>query len=547
MTRAQSPAHPALSAHPSPVYQLSYEDYLRFRQLVLKHSGLNFTEKKRADLEAGLLKAVEQAPDGIADVTAYYRFLEQATSPEARSELDRLINLLTVGETYFFRDSAQFDMLAQQVLPAIISRKRNAAAAGGLISPGAPQLRIWSAGAASGEEPYSLAILLRELIPDIEQWQILILATDINRDVLARAKEGVYSDWSFREGQAKARRSLYFSQRNNRYQLQPDIRRMVTFAYHNLIDDDFPSIHNNITAMDLILCRNVTIYFTEETTRLVIEKFHRTLVEGGWLVVGHAEPSLVTYRDFHTHTFTNTILYQKLAQAHAGANNGIGKTPAGLQWSQPASQPDPAILGSRANLQTGILSAMSMSPPGLSPSEDPLTPPEADLFASVQQMAHRGQMAEAVAALESSLPDMAAPKRPEAYCTLARLYADRGGWEQARHWAKEAIKLDALCVDAYFIQALVDEHQGNLQAAIDNLNKVIYLDRARPLPHFNLAILYKKTGQISHARRALRNLIKTLAQWPPEETIPDSGDTDAQRLLETAELILADLQGTDRS
>ncbi len=254
-----------------------YGDYLRFRELVLSRSGLNFTEKKRIDLELGLSKALQDAPDGITDLSAYYTYLTQTASPQVQTEMDRLINLLTIGETHFFRDEAQFDALALNVLPALIARKRAEANAVGSAPPGVPQLRLWSAGSASGEEPYSLAILLRELIPDpveIKRWRILILATDINHNALARARKATYTDWSFRETRAKSIRQLHFTRQDKGYQLHDNIRHMVTLAHHNLIEDDFPAPHNSTTAMDLIFCRNVTVYFTEETTRRPAEKFH---------------------------------------------------------------------------------------------------------------------------------------------------------------------------------------------------------------------------------------------------------------------------------
>ena len=188
-----------------------YGDYLRFRELVLSRSGLNFSKKKRIDLELGLRKALQEAPDGILDLNAYYTYLTQPSSPQARAEMDRLIDLLTIGETHFFRDAAQFDALALKVLPALITRKRAEANAVGLKPPGVPQLRLWSAGAGSGEEAYSLAILLRELIPDIDRWRILILATDINHEALDRAYKATYSDRSFREMRAKAMQYFHFA------------------------------------------------------------------------------------------------------------------------------------------------------------------------------------------------------------------------------------------------------------------------------------------------------------------------------------------------
>ena len=192
--------------------KLGYGDFLRFRNLVLERSGLYFPEKRRASLEVGLFKALAATTsftsEGGYDLDDYYNLLRDKNNPTGKVELERLIHTLTIGETHFFRDEAQFNALATHVLPELITRKRAAAAA---IGPAVkPQLRIWSAGCATGEEPYSIAILLTELLPDIDQWHILILATDINQESLVRARQAHYSDWSFREARAKTLRFSYF-------------------------------------------------------------------------------------------------------------------------------------------------------------------------------------------------------------------------------------------------------------------------------------------------------------------------------------------------
>jgi chemotaxis protein methyltransferase CheR len=297
-----------------PQYKLGYGDYLRFRELVLSYSGLYFPEKKRLDLEIGLLKALQNAPKGISDPDSYYHYLQDEDQSRAAAELRRLVNLLTIGETHFFRDDAQFDALANQILPQLIAQKRTAAAAVGTHPPGKPQLRVWSAGCASGEEAYSIAILLRELIPDISNWQIFILATDINQDSLDKGKEASYTDWSFREKRAKSMQSLYFHKEGKKYRLRDDIRQMVTFARLNLIDDAFPAIHNNTISMDLILCRNVTIYFTEKITAHLVSKFYETLLPNGWLGIGHSEHSFFTYRAFVAQSFPGALMYRKTNQ-----------------------------------------------------------------------------------------------------------------------------------------------------------------------------------------------------------------------------------------
>ncbi len=580
--------------------QLGYGDYLRFRDLVLERSGLHFHEKKKVDLEAGLFKALAKSPlppvNGHYNLDEYYKLLCDQDSPTGRAEMRRLINTLTVGETYFFRDEAQFNALATQVLPAIIRRKRAAATA---VGPNIqPQLRIWSAGCASGEEPYSVAILLKELLPDIENWHILILATDINQDALARAGEGVYSDWSFREARAKALRSYYFtrgpamkappaprreekappvkggagSRLGNRYRLRDDIRRMVTFAPLNLIEDNYPAIHNNTVSMDLILCRNVTIYFTEEITRQVVKRFYGALVLGGWLVVGHAEPSLVTYRAFQAHTFPDTILYQKTDQPSPWPDdwewladiyqehraNSVMAPPAsqrGERWDDISrmtnTHPDTGVVTTNSKPTTDLLTRLQSSPSR--PQERngrlttrPLHPPtpkppsNTDPYQTASMLLNKGQVEEAIKELHRKLA--IAPDFAPAHSLLGRAYANLGRWAEARQWCQSALELDSLLAEAYHVLGLVYQHEEQFEPAIDMLKKAIYLEREVALPHFSLTMLYKQVGQINNARRACQNTIRVLEKWPPAGIIPDSGGATAKHLLEVARRVLNELE-----
>ena len=532
-------------------FQLSDSDYQRFRQLISVHSGLDFSAKNRTDLEIGLAKALEAAPSGATTLDSYYNLLKQSTAAQSRAEMKRLINLLTIGETHFFRDRAQFTALTQEVLPALIAQKRAAAEADGLSQVKRPQLRLWSAGCATGEEPYSLAILLRELIPDLDRWSILILGTDINQEHIERAKQALYSDWSFRELSARAKRQRYFSRQGSRYQLCDEVRQMVAFATHNLVEDQFLNLHHHPLAMDMILCRNVTIYFSDETTRQLIKKFYKALEPDGWLVVGHAEPSLVVYDDFQTHYISNAILYQKMVKRQSELDRPVRSKPNGPPEPDSLQMRDgPAPSNSTTQVDSGTGKLPELPEPTLTLDTSALSPPvkqpassdSSSVYDVACQLLSVGLTNKAIEHLEQNLANSKDVNSVKAFCLLARAHANQGHWEQARHWANQVIMLDALQADAYYILALVEDHLGYISQAINNLNKVIYLDRMRPLPHFNLAMLHRKVRHRNQAQRALKNLIRILQEWPPERLVPDSGGTTAQSLLATARRILAELE-----
>jgi len=545
-----------LSTPKSQTSKLSYGDYLRFRDLVLERSGLYFPEKKKTSLEAGLLKALTASPLGFTkqstNLDAYYNLLRDKNDPAGKAEMERLIHTLTIGETHFFRDEAQFDALATRVLPAIIDRKRATAAA---VDPKIqPQLRIWSAGCATGEEPYSLAILLKELLPDIDRWHILILATDINQDSLTSAREGLYSEWSFRETQAKALRPRFFtyvpatkSQSGaGRYRLRDDIRPMVTFASLNLIEDDYPAIHNNTVSMDLILCRNVTIYFTEEATRQIVQRFYEVLVEGGWLVVGHSEPSPVIYRTFQTRAFSNTLLYQKTNKAQQWSTDKESN-PVEWEWldrtddleAQPTltkqTEDPPSLTFNHEHLDP--------HPNGTSPSAVSATfSPQSsiDPYELAGVLLSKGYVKEAIDKLHHKLIED--PNFAPAHSLLGRAYANMGRWAEAEHWCQRALEIDRLLAEPYYILGLVYQHEDQIEPAIHMLKKAVYLDRQAPLPHFNLAMLHKKLGQTKKAERAFHNALSTLEKCPPDTIISDSGGATVKHLTEIVRRILSELK-----
>lgn len=271
---------------------LTAPDYQRFRDLIVARYGIWFAEDQREDLADRLSRAMRQT--GASDLSELYSQLLCGAAD--------VTEILTVGETHFYRNRSQFSALTEVVLPQLIDEARRKDRG----------LRIWSCGCATGEEPYSLAIALRELLPDADRWNITIMATDLNRAALRRAEQGAYSAWSFREMNPHLR-DQYFRRVGDLWLLDPVVKRMVTFAPLNLATSIYPVI-DGVEPLDLILCRNVTIYFTEAVTRHVIGKLHGALRTGGWLLVGASEPNLHTYRQFEARTIGGAIFYRKPAE-----------------------------------------------------------------------------------------------------------------------------------------------------------------------------------------------------------------------------------------
>jgi chemotaxis protein methyltransferase CheR len=484
---------------------LGFGDHERFSRLLLEHCGLNFSDSRRAELELGIRHAF--AASTCADLNEYYRLLQDPAA--GRMDLDRLINAITVNETHFFRDAAQFDALYQWVLPELIERKR-----------ALRTLRIWSAGCASGEEPYSIAMLLRELLPDVDEWAITILGTDINTEALDRARKATYGEWAFREDRAKLWRLRYFRPRGNRYELLPEVQRMVSFAKLNLAEPFFPAYETNTTLMDLILCRNVTIYLSESVTQQIVDRFHEALVDGGWLVVGHSEPSLYTYRRFQVRNFPDTLLYQRTGQP----------TVLPVDWEfGPAGKSIQPIVSVPQTTSVCVSARVDAAPSGL---VAPISAAEApDPFEQARELLEYGHSEKARDVLLKLIKTR--PAHAPALALVGQAYANLGEWTEAERWCRQAVRLNNLLLDAYYTLALVLQHQSRLDEAIDAMKKVVYIDRNHVLGHFGLADLYHSNGQLPLACKSLDNARRLLERCADDQIIASSGGIAAGRLRET--------------
>jgi chemotaxis protein methyltransferase CheR len=518
-----------LTTHLSPsdraALSLSYGDYLRFCRMMEDRFGLTFPEKRRMELEIGVRRAF--AASTCADLNNYYDMLSDPVN--GALELERLVNNLTVGETHFFRDAGQFDALANTVLPEIIERRRSIRT-----------LRIWSAGCASGEEPYSIAILLRDLLPDIASWTITILGTDINTQHIERARRGVYGEWAFRENRAKLLRPRFFTQHGNQYELSADVRRMVTFNQINLAEDRYPSYETNTMFMDLILCRNVTIYFPEAVTRTVVDRFYNSLVDGGWLVIGHSEHSMSVYQRFTPRNFPDAILYRRSGEIQKAESQVTS-----FQNSPPTRS---------------VLTTLSIRPKDTAPLTDPGDTPAAgqkvladptrtksmvgsavpssvspldsgNEFEQAQALMTYGRIDEARDLLLRWLTNH--PNHAQACALLGTAFADMGNWPEAERWCQMAIGLDRLNLDGYYTLALIFQHQGKSEKAIEMMKKVVYIDRNDILGHFSLANLYHTSAQVPLALKFLDNARRILDTRSPSDLVPRSSDITIGRLVET--------------
>lgn len=483
--------------------ELHGDEILMMAGLVSEHLGLHFPEGRRRDMLDRLGKA---APDmGFAGAGALVRGL--ISRPWSRDGMDALACHLTVGETYFFRDEALFQALREEILPLLV-RAREAEGR---------RLRIWCAGCASGEEPYSLAILLHALLPSERLQRPCILATDVNTAALRKAETAVYGEWSLRETPEDVRRTFFHHVGKGRYELIRAIRERVIFQPLNLARDPCPSLDNGTNAMDLILCRNVLMYFGPDLVREVVGRLGRALVEGGWLAVSPCEASQVEQKDLVRVRASETILHQKRT---GGARQTAPPMP------PPAWLPLAVVAPSIPPLDHGS----EVGPPVPRPS--PAAPPPS--LEPVEALYRSGKYREAADAL--CIRAQRTSLSPRELLFGARCYANLGDLGRARSWCEQAIGEDKLAPGAHYLLATILMEQGCGHEAADALRRALYLQPGFVLAHWTMGHLAHRRGEASEARRHWRNARALLSGLPALEVLPESDGLTAGRLLELMDL-----------
>lgn len=485
---------------------------------VARHMGLHFPRERWRDLERGVRSATHEF--GHANVEACAQRLLSASL--TKQQIETLASHLTVGETYFFREPRSFAVFEDHILPELIRSRQGAE----------QQLRIWSAGCCTGEEPYSLAILLDRVLPASRQWRLTILGTDVNPRFLQKAAEGVFGEWSFRNAPPWLKERYFTPVSARRFAILPRIKEMVTFAYLNLAEDTYPSLASNTNAMDLIFCRNVLMYFAADHARAVIRNFHRSLVAGGWLSVSPAETSTQLFAPFTPIHFDGAIFYRKEDKSLPAlatpsreklttvARHEDARVPS--LSTQPAPSfiptPPPQVLPRQGEGGRPALTAEQSQTIDAQP-----TPYQAALALYAQ-----GNYLEAARTLTSE------PELQEATATraalFARIYANLGDLPEARRWAEKAIEADKLDPEFHYLHAMILQEQEAMEEAVASLKRALYLDPDFVLAYFALGNLALRRRRVKEADKQFTTALALLQHYRDDEALPFSDGLAAGRL-----------------
>lgn len=459
----------------------------RFRSLVEQRLGLRF-EAARLPFLADVLERRLAATRSPA--ASYLACLETAPA----EEIGALAKEMTVPESYFFRNADQFRAFAEVALPACV-RERGAV----------KRIRILSAGCASGEEPYSLAIVSRQVIAD-PAWQISILAIDINPSALERATLGRYTRWALRETSDEMQQR-WFRADGHDFVLNEDLRRGVRFEARNLVDDDADLWRPE--GYDIVFCRNVTMYFASDVARAVIARIARALVPGGHLFLGHAETLRGLSNDFHLCHTHGTFYYRRKSETEETSAELAPSPPFDATTTASLVPEDAATwvevirgaherIESLARNQASVATAVGRSDGSLRTWS----------LVGPLELLRRERFAEALDLIRA-LPTEAT-RDPDALLLHAVLLVHGGALDASRELCGRLLALDELNAGAHYVLALCCEHAGDREGARDHDQIATYLDPAFAMPRLHLGLLARRAGDRQAAGRDLTDAMALL-------------------------------------
>ena len=458
-------------------------------EMVQRHAGLLCGEGSNLMSLCRAMNRRMQQLD-LHTVSDYEKRLKN--QDEGQVELEQLVSLLVVLKTYLYRDRSQFEFLRHVALPERMGRER--------------PIRIWSAGCATGEEPYSLAITAHLL--SLTAQHASVLATDLSRQALGTASAGSYQKKHL-EGLKPEELACFSPEKDGLVHLRRPIRDLVEFRFQNLVTPPFPLPDTG--AWDIIFCRNVMIYFDRETTGEILRRFHRVLAPDGLLFVGGSESLFRLTDDFELYDSSRPFIYKKI-----GAPGGLAPKTAkpapvlprpsqlsGARKASTASVSSSAKTGSRSTPAQGDQAPNGSQPPGKS-----LVFLEETLVEIEKGMADGGRSdaAHRLHELVTSYPEAARPR-----FLLGRMAAEQDALEEARSWMQAGLELDPLNTAGRFLLALVLYRSGLDAEAAEELRRLLFLEGEFALGHYYLGLVAQRKGDLETAIRSFRNAMKAQA------------------------------------
>jgi len=482
-------------------------------RLITTHTGLYFPEKKWNTLTKGLKSAIK---DLDTDIYQLFQSLHSSPSTEI---INAITSRLTIGETYFLRDKNFFQILQDHLLRGIIKHPKRKT----------KKIIFWSAGCASGEEPYSIAILIDQMRYVLKDWDVTILASDINPIAINKARKGIFSNWSLRGTPEKIIKKYFTQTTGNYFEIAPHIRQMVQFCQLNLIDDYYPASLNFFETMDIILCRNVLMYFNEQGRNNALTKMSKLLIENGWLITGPAESGFVNLDEFTSVRFPNALYHRKGPPRIDIENLSPIRTRRKDQSTQ-------AILPANAGRRlTDRKYTRRFNDSKISRAPET---PKYDMYQEALNDYNRGAYEQSVKKLLTIVShgqnnNNSFLMKTESMILLAKSYANISDLDQAKNWCEKAIESEKLNPEIYYLLSTIFQSAGNIDDSVKALKQSIYLDPEFIMAHFTLGMLLLQKKMPVESRKSMQNALSLLELTEADEILPFSEDMAAGRLVET--------------
>lgn len=481
------------------VLPLSECEFKLFREFLEKETGLCFDKDKKDFLRFALWERLKKWE--FDSFQEYYNFLK--FHYDGHRELRELLILITIGETRFFRNGPQFDALITSVLPEIIKRKTYSAD---------KSIRVWSVGCSRGDEPYSIAIAIMETISEHGNWDISILGTDINDHALNCARKAVYNKRDT-EDIPEAYLNKYFEKAGASYLLNERVKSLVKFKYHNLIKEDYAT--EEMQNLDLLFCRNVTIYFNFQTTKRIIEKFYDNLNNEGYLFVGHVESLWGVTDKFKQVELPQSFIYKKNVHTFSEEPPKPFIEIPEIKYENIVSVgemiPENATI---AEAHYGKKEQKSLTGEADTAAENENLKP---VHEEVMRLFGKKEYEKAIVLFDKIIEQD--NSCVSAYFGKASILANQGKYQEAMGILLDVVKMKPLNIEVNYLLGVLFYKTGAYKEAEDQFRKVIYLDPEIVIAYYNLGSIYLYQKKFTKALREFNNAISLLEKRPKDECI----------------------------
>lgn len=493
---------------------------IEVQQFILKHTGILFDDDHLQDLNRHLTSVCSDLNIPLSSCIHYMK-----DSSLNNQFVDALVHHITIGETYFFRDKNLFLYLRDYLFPDLIQKRR---------SEGKLFIRIWSAACSSGEEPYSLAILLNHLLSDINSWDIYILGTDINQKMLERARVGIYSRWSFRDDPILPIGQYFTPYPDNRMKINESIKKMVRFERMNLIRDTHFFHGLGPSSLDIIFCRNVLMYFSKNQSRDVVSHLIYSLRTGGFLIVSPQEIGIVSGQKIQLLHHGSVFLHVKNSPKKIVPEKTLEMTP-DLNTDISQFEIEPVNL----EFQEEEISDVFRSVPdyditdGVQPSNNHSLEEKNSFnsFFDENKLQETGIIIERNSIAQNRL----ALKQIEA---IIREYAGAREYEKALGWSERLIAQDPLHPRAYLLKAAILDEQGLYVQSLQVLRQSLYANPDYLPAHLAIAGIYSKIGKPDLARHHYNIAVDILNLMDEDKVLEETEGISANKMKEMIHLLL---------